>query len=141
MVTRVLTWIMRFILLGMIYLFLYKVIKVMYSDLKGGGRRKESILTGIEVIEVRDSNSVAVGTVYPLHRLTGIGRMDDNNIVLDSKYVSNYHARIYLKNNDYIIKDMDSTNGTFLNGRRLEAPAVIKAGDTIDIGGIVFKVI
>lgn len=140
MIIRLLTWIMRFLLLGMIYVFLYKVIKVMYSDLKG---RKENkgLSAGVEVIEVENECTVPVGAVYPLHAVTNIGRTSDNNIVLDCRFVSNYHARIYLKNDAYVIRDMNSTNGTFLNDVKVDKPTVIRNNDLINIGGIVFKVI
>lgn len=133
------SWIMRFVLLFMIFLFLYKIIKVMYSDLKGGVENRLS--AGIEVINVKGDSAIPLGAVFPLHPVTNIGRMSDNDIILDSKYVSNYHARVYLKNNSFVIKDMKSTNGTYLNGSRIDRPAVIKADDTIGIGGITFKVI
>ncbi len=140
MLYRLIIWIMRFVLLSMIYIFLYKVVKVMHSDLKGGGKRTEPS-AGIEVVGVNGECSIPVGAVYPLHPVTDIGRAEDNNIVLDSVYVSGHHARIFLKNNEYILKDMKSTNGTFLNGNRMEKPEVIKDGDVLNIGGIVFKVI
>ncbi|HBM74755.1 MAG TPA: hypothetical protein DD429_04280 [Clostridiaceae bacterium] len=140
MLMKLVIWIMRFVLLGMIYVFLYKVIKVMYNDLKGNrGRARPS--AGIEVVKVDVASSIAIGAVYPLRPVTTIGRLPDNNIVLDSEYVSGKHARIYLKNNSYVLKDLGSTNGTFLNGARINKPIVIRNGDNINIGGILFKVI
>jgi hypothetical protein len=140
MLQRIIIWVMRFIFLGMIYVFLYKVIKVMYSDLKGGRKRK-GLSAGIEVVEVKCDCQVPVGAIYPIRPVTSIGRMGDNNVVLESGYVSNHHARIYLKNNSFVLKDLGSTNGTYLNGNRIERPAVIKDDDLVGIGGIVFKVI
>lgn len=139
MLIKVLIWIMRFVLLGLIYVFLYKVIKVMYNDIKGG-RSKEKLSAGIEVVETDKQCSVPIGAVYPLRTVTSFGRASDNDVVLDSEYISNRHARIYLKNNVYVLKDTGSTNGTFLNGTRIDKPEVIKNGDTIRIGGVVFKV-
>lgn len=141
MLSRLLIWIMRFVLLGMIYIFLYKVIKVMYNDLKGG-KEKRGLSLGIEVVKVNNNMSmIPIGSIYPLHHVTNIGRTQDNNIVLDSEYVSGYHARIYMKNNAFVLKDMGSTNGTFLNGMRVEKSVVIKNNDLLGIGGIEFKVI
>ena len=140
MLFNLLIWIMRFVLLGMIYFFLYKVIKVMYSDLKTD-KTEEGFSAGIEVVKVSEGCTIPVGTVYPLHPVTSIGRKNDNTIILDSQYVSNYHAKIYKKNNEYVLKDMNSTNGTFLNGNKIDKSIVIKNDYTIDIGGILFKVI
>lgn len=140
MLSKILIWIMRFVLLGLIYVFLYKVIKVMYNDIRGGRVRKGAT-AGIEVVEVKDNSIIPVGSVYLLHPITSIGRGPDNSIVLDSQYVSGSHAKIYLKNNAYLLKDTGSTNGTYLNGVKIDKPVAIKNEDRIDIGGIVFKVI
>jgi hypothetical protein len=131
---------MRFVLLGMIFVFLYKIIKVMYADLKNSSGSTD-LSAGIEVVEVDDECSIPLGSVYPLHPVTNIGRMPGNNIVLDSQYVSNYHAKVYIKNNSYIMKDMGSTNGTYLNGSLIDKPVIIKNDDLIGIGGVTFKVI
>lgn len=140
MLYNILIWIMRFVLLGAIYFFLYKVIRVMYNDLKGGRQRK-GFTAGIEVVETISGCSVPVGAVFPLHPMTSMGRSTDNTVIIDSEYVSNSHARIYLKNNMYILKDLGSTNGTYLNGGRVERPIAIRNNDLIKIGGVVFKVI
>lgn len=140
MLYRVIIWIMRFVLLAMIYVLLYKLIKVMYNDIKGGKEKKE-FTAGIEVVEVNDESAIPLGALYPLRSVTNIGRTQDNSIVLDSQYASNYHARIYMKNNDYVLKDMNSTNGTYLNGVKVERPTVINSDDLIGIGGIFFKVV
>lgn len=136
----ILIWIMRFVLLGLIYLFLYKVIKVIYSDLKGSKPRK-GFNAGIEVVEVTSLCPISKGSVYPLHQMTSIGRSQDNTIVLNCEYVSGSHARIYLKHNSYILKDLDSTNGTYLNGNKVDRPITVRNNDLISIGGVVFKVI
>ena len=139
---KLLIWIMRFILIGLIYVFLYRIIKVMYKDLKEDKKGTEAS-AGVEVVSAgtNGGNDITIGTVYPLHGSTTIGRMPDNNITIDSQYVSGHHAKIYIKNNTYVVKDMGSTNGTFLNGDKIERPMAIDFGDLIDIGGVVFKVI
>jgi putative peptide zinc metalloprotease protein len=66
---------------------------------------------------------------------TSIGRMQDNTIVLWDEEVSRHHATIYRgKDGNYCIEDLNSTNGTFLNGIRLNAPAPVTRGDEIRIG-------
>lgn len=140
MLYRLFIWIMRFVLLGMIFAFLYKIIKVMYSDIKGGGKT-EGLSGGIEVVKTGDNYLLPVGTVYPLHPITNIGRLEDNSIPINSQFISGHHSRIYLKNNAYMLKDVGSTNGTYLNGTKINRPEIIKTNDLIGIGDIVFKVI
>jgi len=62
-----------------------------------------------------------------------IGAMDDNDLVIDDDTVSRYHCRIYQDDNSYLIRDNDSTNGTFVNRVRVRE-AYLKPGCTITIG-------
>lgn len=69
-----------------------------------------------------------------------IGRTDDNDIVLAGDNVSMHHARIVQKDSQLVIADLKSTNGTFVNGRKLSAPHVVTDKDTFSIGGFLLKV-
>ncbi|MBO5137441.1 MAG: FHA domain-containing protein [Spirochaetaceae bacterium] len=65
-----------------------------------------------------------------------IGRSSDNNIVIDNKLASRHHALIQKIKDAYFLKDENSTNGTFLNGRRIPADKYVRlnGGDKITIG-------
>ena len=65
-----------------------------------------------------------------------LGRKLDNTIVLASKTVSRYHAEIILIDNDYFLRDLNSSSGTFLNERRIAHTVPIKTGDKILIAEI-----
>jgi hypothetical protein len=75
------------------------------------------------------------GTVYPLEgeQLT-IGRDPSNPIHITDAEVSRRHARLMLQGGRYVLEDLGSTNGTFVNGRRISAPYVLKPGDVISLG-------
>lgn len=62
-----------------------------------------------------------------------IGRAPDASIVLQGEKVSRYHCGIRLWEQDYVIKDYGSTNGTYLNENRIQV-ALLKPGDVIRIG-------
>src|SRR5690349_12528952 len=66
-----------------------------------------------------------------------IGRVQGNDIVLPKGNVSKRHARIVLKDGKFIIVDLKSTNGTYVNGRKITSPLVVKAGDKIYIGDFI----
>lgn len=68
--------------------------------------------------------------------VTTIGRALDNNIVLGGTIVSGYHAEVRYENGHYVLHDKNSRNGTFVNGRRISAPNLIKPGWRITIGDI-----
>lgn len=75
------------------------------------------------------------GTVYPLEgEQLIIGRDPSNAIVINDPEVSRRHARLMLQGGRYVLEDLGSTNGTFVNGRRLSAPYVLKPGDVVSLG-------
>jgi len=63
-----------------------------------------------------------------------IGRDPKNDITIDDKEISRYHARLVLQGEAYVIEDVGSTNGTFVNGERLTGPVSLQAGNTIGLG-------
>ena len=76
--------------------------------------------------------------VQVLGRRTRIGRGPDNEIVLDTKHVSRYHAVLLAGPNHTSIEDLKSTNGVFVNGKRV-ARQVLKDGDRVTIGKTHFR--
>jgi DNA-binding response OmpR family regulator len=62
-----------------------------------------------------------------------IGRWEDNDVVIPDRWVSRYHARIRREGRQYIIEDLDSKNGSFVNRKRLTQPMALEDGDRIQI--------
>ena len=62
-----------------------------------------------------------------------IGRGDDCQVIIDDRQVSRHHTRLTQTEHGYILEDMDSKNGTFLNGQLLASPTALKDGDEIGI--------
>lgn len=133
--------IMKFVVLGIIYIVLFRIIKVMYLDLKGIKPKSRNIDYALEVEDAPDSLPVTKGGVYPVHVNTSIGRNEDNMIVLDDPYISSNHAEVYIDDDRLYIRDLGSTNGTYKNGQRIDGTVEISKGDLIGIGRITFKVI
>jgi pSer/pThr/pTyr-binding forkhead associated (FHA) protein len=87
------------------------------------------------------ANGRRAGRDTRLARSTAIGRDGlRNDLVLDDSTVSAEHARIRLENGRFVLYDLGSTNGTFLNGHRIQKQTLID-GDEIAIGRtrLVFK--
>ncbi len=63
-----------------------------------------------------------------------IGRDPGADIILSTAVVSRRHARITRQGEDYIIEDLGSSNGTFVNNRKLDQPYALKSGDQISLG-------
>jgi pSer/pThr/pTyr-binding forkhead associated (FHA) protein len=69
---------------------------------------------------------------------TTIGRAVECGVVITSKRVSREHARIYREGRRFLLQDLNSTNGTFLNEERLLNPVELRDGDRISIGEVDF---
>lgn len=75
-------------------------------------------------------------TPIPLNRrVLTVGRSPDNHIVLPLKYVSNYHGRLNYTHGQWRYLDLNSTNGTFVNGRRVTS-VQLREGDILRIGDV-----
>lgn len=68
------------------------------------------------------------------HNVT-IGRDKSNEIIIDSVFISRYHCKISYKNDEYILSDLHSKNGTFINGEKIKSSIVLHEGDTVSFGG------
>ena len=76
---------------------------------------------------------------YSLDKPTiAIGSHPKNDVVADDTTVSRRHATITRKGDGFELADLGSTNGTFVNGRRLAEPVVLKPGDEIKFGSVRF---
>jgi len=64
---------------------------------------------------------------------TSIGRWEDNDIVIDDRWISRYHARIRRQKDQYVLEDLGSKNGTIVNGRRIVEPVTLSDGDEIQL--------
>jgi pSer/pThr/pTyr-binding forkhead associated (FHA) protein len=88
-------------------------------------RAPESASTPTSTISVRTSEMV-------------IGRNRDCDLVIDLPMVSSRHARIYRSGDRFLIEDLGSSNGTYVNGHRIVGPVVVAAGDLIGLGSSTF---
>jgi pSer/pThr/pTyr-binding forkhead associated (FHA) protein len=66
---------------------------------------------------------------------TTVGRVSDNAFEIPEASVSSHHAEIILRGNDVVIRDLGSTNGTFINGEKI-TEAVLKPGETLRFGTV-----
>ena len=80
------------------------------------------------------------GSVFAITNELTIGRAASASVGMgDDSFVSQLHARVYRDAGATMIEDLGSTNGTYLNGKRLTAPERIAKGDRVQIGHTVFE--
>lgn len=74
----------------------------------------------------------------PAEQLT-IGRSSESGLVIRDDYTSTHHARLMLWDANWVIQDLDSTNGTFLDGTRVTLPTAVPPGTPVTIGTTTFE--
>ena len=67
---------------------------------------------------------------------TTIGRVEDNTFPIPQPSVSSHHCEIYLRGNDVVVKDLNSTNGTFINNQQITGESVLKPGQILRLGQV-----
>ncbi|MCH9800486.1 MAG: FHA domain-containing protein [Actinomycetia bacterium] len=81
------------------------------------------------------------GTVVPLGSATvTIGRAPDSTLVLDDDYSSTNHAKIYRVDEQWVVEDLNSTNGTWLSKTRISRPTVLPVDMPLRVGRTVMQV-
>ena len=79
------------------------------------------------------------GRSFDLNGELVLGRGERCHVVLDDTYVSNVHARIFDKDGRVLVEDLGSTNGTYLNRRRITSPMEVHRGDQVKVGKTVLE--
>lgn len=139
-----LSLIFKIIIIGIIYIIIFLALRIMYKDIKNGGKKpinRNRKSFGLEIVSAGNNSNLRRGGVIPIRSEITIGRKSDNLLILDDPYASGYHARVYMKNNDCILEDLGSTNGTLLNDQNVKGRQYLTLGDEIRIGSTSFKVI
>jgi FHA domain len=132
--------ILRYVFIGLLFLFLLFLIRAIYRDISApealrAPRRKKKDMPHLVVVTA-DRN---IGAKYYLIDDVRIGRAADCHIVLDDTYASQQHARVFDSNGSFHVEDLGSTNGTYVNGRKISYPLELRQGDRIKIGKTVFE--
>jgi pSer/pThr/pTyr-binding forkhead associated (FHA) protein len=106
------------------------------SDNKSNNKKDKNMATELFI-----SSGQLSGTRVPLTLgySIKIGRSPVSNIVIDDQYTSHEHSEIFNEGNQWFVQDIGSTNGTFLNDKRIDTSKIEK-GDSIRIGETVLEV-
>ena len=138
---------LKFGFLAVLYLFLFWVSRSAWRELRqttapapeatgvhqriGPGGRAAA--TDAFLVAVT-GGGLAAGERYDLFGGLSIGRSGDADVRIDDRFASSIHARLYSRRGQYYVEDLNSTNGTVLNGATLEGEAEISDLDVIRIG-------
>lgn len=128
--------ILRIIFLGLIYLFVWQVARAVGSHLGISVRRQTR--EGTKILFVK--SETAAGREIEVTNVVVLGRSEEADVALDDPYASEFHMRLVAQDNGIMLHDLGSTNGTYVNGRRVVAPTQLRKGDTIQVGKTVMEV-
>jgi hypothetical protein len=133
--------VLRYLFIGLLFLFLLFLVRAIYRDvnapeLAGKARRRKRKDMPHLVVVTADRN---IGAKYYLVDDVRIGRASNCHIVIDDTYASQQHARVFESNGAFQVEDIGSTNGTYVNGRKISYPLELRQGDRVKIGKTVFE--
>jgi pSer/pThr/pTyr-binding forkhead associated (FHA) protein len=138
---------LKYLFIIVLYIFMARAVRAIYLELKpdrgasapaqpvaksskkGKAPRKAVVVEGDKL----------KGKSFDLSHELVIGRGEKCHIILDDTYVSQVHARIFPRGNAVVVEDLGSTNGTYLNRKRVSAPSELQRGDKVKIGRTVME--
>ena len=128
-------WLLRFMFLALLYLFLFAVVRVLVRDLRAAAREPATELGRLHVL-TSPAGEPPVGAVFGLDAVTTLGRDVNNAIVIEDPFASAEHLALTFRGSAWYVEDLGSTNGTYVNGSRIDGMAPIGFGDEIQIGQV-----
>lgn len=152
----------QFLVVALVYVFVWRVIRSARRDLvqrgtAGAGRSAAAVLDAQEStiipaadvhaarraaglgeprLLVESSDVLRVGVPFTIGGGLTLGRAAASDVVLDEQVVSGRHARIVPPGT---VVDEGSTNGTLVNGRRIDGRVALRAGDLVQVGSTAFR--
>lgn len=132
---------LRLAFAGLLYLFLWQVFRITMRDLTRAAQhppKRRSNRAKLIVIDPAES-AMHPGDSFTVGSKTVIGRGPDCTVVIEEPFVSAAHAEIEARNHAWYVTDLGSTNGTFVNGRRVSGTAYIERDDVVQFGRITFQ--
>ena len=146
--------ILKLCALALLYLFFLRVIRAVWAEVaparagapapspaKQRGARRSTSRKGkpgdtLHLVEPREQKGqrISVGDEVTLGRAAGC------TVTLTDNYASQLHARVFRRDGALHVEDLGSTNGTYLNGKKVSSPLPLKRGDRVKVGSTVFEV-
>ena len=125
----------RLLLVAFLYLFLFTTMKTGIGLVRG--QRKDAAICTVSV-EKGPSNlrGLRVDILGPVV----MGRSPSSDIVIDEPFVSATHARYTLQGPALVLEDLQSTNGTLVNGHPIDQPVTLRDEDEVQVGDAIMRI-
>lgn len=142
--------VLKYALLALLYFFIYRAVRSVAAGLSArpapGAPTRAGTPARAKPARGRAPTALVVHAPEErrprTYRLSGpleIGRDETCQVRLEDTYVSLHHAKLSSRDGVWLIEDLGSTNGTYVNERRISAPVEVHAGDVVRIGKTVLE--
>lgn len=152
--------VLKICLLILLYLFFLRVLRAVWAEVQepvaadsGGSlrartpagqaaqrperkRHKRGAISRLVVVEP----AALAGTAHLLASEMTIGRAPGCTVVVEDQFISSVHTRVFQREDTWMVEDLGSTNGSYLNRRKVTGPTVIHKGDNLQVGNVVMEV-
>lgn len=128
---------LKLIFIALLFLFVWQIARAITGHLAigtGRGTTKRSR----ELVLIRGDEGAGKG--FKIDDVAVLGRSPQADIVIDDAYASEFHMRFVSGEEGLVLHDLGSTNGTYVNGRRVTAPQLLVKGDAVQVGKTVMEV-
>jgi hypothetical protein len=137
----ILILVLRIAVVLLLYFFLWQVLRFVLRDLRVGGQPSGDGAArspyGQLVVVRAGQSGVAAGKIFPLGPSNIIGRsMENCEIALNDTFLSSQHARLELQGDVWVLEDLRSTNGTFVNEIEVRDATSLEEGDIVRVGRV-----
>lgn len=147
LVLNVITSLLKYIFITIIYIFIFAIIRMIYLDIHSMNMRRNRMAPKncayLELMNDPEKLYFDVKQFYPMtNEVIVIGRAKGCTIQIDDFYLSGKHVQLWFEDEEWHIRDMGSTNGTYINGKKMKkSEFILDNGDRIRIGQMEFMVV
>jgi pSer/pThr/pTyr-binding forkhead associated (FHA) protein len=137
-ILRVLLLVLQLGFVALLYLVLTRFAGSLLRDLRSAEEAQITSRSGIGRLSVLESpaDEPPSGTTIALGPINSIGRNVNNTIFVEDDFVSATHAMLTFRGRSWFVEDQGSTNGTYVNGHRIDRPVALSFGDELTIGRV-----
>ena len=141
-ILRILLLLLQVGFVALLYLVLMRFAGSLLKDLRSAEQAQIASRSGIGRLSVLESpeDEPPAGTTIALGPINSIGRNVNNTIYVEDDFVSTNHAMLTFRGRSWFIEDQGSTNGTYVNGHRIERPVALSFGDELTIGRVRMRI-
>ena len=137
-ILRILLLALQLGFVALLYLVLLRFAGSLLKDLRNAEQAQLASRSGIGRLAVLESpdDEPPAGSLIALGPINSIGRNVNNTIYVEDDFVSATHAMLTFRGRSWFVEDQGSTNGTYVNGHRIDRPVALSFGDELTVGRV-----